>query len=277
MKLILPTLIFATLILGSCAETKPITEEIRELSVELEEPNIVGGEVSIKLYSKNKADTLESSLEYMYYENPTLPYQDTVNKMVKEYISQILSFGEDKGTDAELSVEFMEQALDRFGNAYKEELSLYESEDEYFGGIWQTLTTVSIYEENPEFVEVALGNWEYAGGAHGNGWHESILIDIKTGSELKLEDFFEDIGDLTFIAEDIFRADQEIPDDQTLNDAGFWFDDNVFVLNDNFVFNENSVDFLFNTYEIADYATGALYLTIPMERVKHLLKRKVQF
>ena len=142
------------------------------------------------------------------------------------------------------------------------------------GGIWTTETSISISESKLDYVEVSLSNWNYEGGAHGSAWSEERLIDRKTGVELELSDFITDQGELLRIAEAIFRADQGIDSDQNLYDAGFWFEDNVFRLNENFVFNENSMDFLYNQYEIAPYAAGMIYLSIPMDKIQYLLKRK---
>jgi hypothetical protein len=278
MKYLLPITFIASAFLISCSTPKPLSGGEENTSTEeSKEINIIEGEVTLNLYSKDKADTVESSIEYMFYENTDLPYQDSINRMVKEYVSSIATYGEESMTDnSNLSVEFMESAIDKFAAAYYEEISLYD-EDDFFGGVWQTETSVGIYQENPEFVKVSLNNWDYSGGAHGNSWSEECLVDIKTGQELKLQDFFSNIDVLTAKAEAIFRADQEIPADTNLEEAGFWFDGGVFHLNENFSFNENSVDFLYNQYEIAPYVAGMIIITIPLDEVKHLLKRKVHF
>ncbi|MDG1333456.1 MAG: DUF3298 domain-containing protein [Crocinitomicaceae bacterium] len=276
MKFLLPTAFFVSAFLLSCSSSRPVIEE--GITTIEETEMFTGGEARLMLYSSDRADSLESSIDYMFYSAPNKPYQDSVNKIVKSFVAGTVSNGEEIAElQAELSKKYFQNAIDIFGNWYNTELAVYDDEDDYFGGVWQTLTSASIYEDNPEFVEVGLGNWEYTGGAHGNGWSEQRIIEIATGKELMLRDFFKDIGDLCLIAEDIFRADQEIQHDQTLSDAGFWFEDDIFVLNENFVFNENSVDFLFNQYEIASYAAGAIVLSIPMDKVKHLLKRKVKF
>lgn len=250
---------------------KPISE--KEVSAEVE---IIRGEVKRELYSQDKADTVVSSIEYMFYKNIDSPYQDSVNRLVKEYVSQTVAWDEAEESGSNLTIGYMEDALDKFRNAYNQELAL-EGEDGYWGMPWESSTSAEIYQDNPEFVEVSLANWEYAGGAHGNASSEYHIIDIKTAQELKLEDFFSSVDELTAKAEVIFRADQEVPDHANLEDAGFWFEDGIFKLNENFVFNEESIDFLYNQYEIAPYAAGVIIVSIPLEEVQHLLKRKVKF
>ena len=279
MKYLLPITIFASVLLLSCASPKPLSVEEENIpSSTIDEVNIIKGEVTLNLYSKGKADTVESSIEYMFYESTDLPYKDSVNRMIKEYVSNVVSYGEETiATNSDLSVEFMEAAIGKFADAYNAEMSSYEDEDDFFGGVWQTETSVSIYQENSEFVEVSFDNWDYSGGAHGNAWSEQVMVDIKTGKELKLDDFFSNIDLLSSKAESIFRADHEIPAGANLEEAGFWFEDGVFRLNENFVFNENSIDFLYNQYEIAPYAAGMIVVSIPLNEVEHLLKRRVKF
>lgn len=269
MKTPIVTFFVAALLLIGCSSPRPIIEET---PVESQEASIVGGEVEMRLYSQDKADTVESSLEYMFYDNPNLPYQDSVNQVIKDFVTgSISNFDEATANKAELSVEFMEDALQSFSDAYNEEMAL-AGEDEYFGGVWTSLTSIEIIEENENYVEVSIATWSYEGGVHGNGWSEQIIIDKKTGRELKLADFFSNIDVFTARAEVIFRADQEVPEGESLEAAGFWFEDGVFQLNENFVISEETISFLYNQYEIAPYAAGVIILEIPMEKVKDLRK-----
>lgn len=278
MKHLLPISFIVFFCLVSCVSNKPLTnsKENSESNTK-NESGIIEGEVKLNLYSLDKTDSVESSIQYMFYESIDLPYQDSINRMIKEYVSSVVSFGEETMTkDSDLSVKFMEAAIDKFAAVYYEEMALYD-DGEYFGAVWNSETVIEIHQENPEFTEVSFFNWDYSGGAHGNSWSEYLMLDTKTAKELKLSDFFSDVAELTSIAEVIFRADQEISPDVNLEETGFWFDDGIFVLNENFVFNENSIDFLFNPYEIAPYSAGLITLSIPLKEVEHLLKRKVKF
>ena len=208
----------------------------------------------------------------MFYETPMLPYQDSVNRIIKEYLSGFVSAGGGiTEQNADVSAAFIENSLKDFGDEYNRQQEIIEGM-----GVWTTETSISIIEGTADFVEISFHNWNYSGGAHGNAWSEQRIIDRKTGKELMLEDFISDMSVLTAKAEKIFRADQEIAEGASLIDEGFWFNDGKFHLNENFVFNEETLDFLYNQYEIAPYAAGVIYLSIPMEEVKDLLKRKVR-
>jgi hypothetical protein len=168
----------------------------------------------------------------------------------------------------------MMAALDTLESLYLDDLSQYE-EDDYFGGIWSVDISNSINESHKEYIHLALSGWSYMGGAHGNGETFDVLIDRKTGRVLRLEDFFTDISELTAIAEAIFRKDQELDADTDLGEAGFWFEDGEFLLNENFSFNGETLEFAYNPYEIAPYAAGMISLSIPRAKINHLLKRTV--
>ncbi|NVK64944.1 MAG: DUF3298 domain-containing protein [Flavobacteriales bacterium] len=259
-------LLSVVVILLSCQSTKPLVGGDNE-----QNKNIVSGEVTRNLMSSDKADTVESSIQYMFYEITELPYQDTVNRMIKEFISGVVSYGTG-ATDQNslLSVDYMNESIDEFADEYNRQLEFVEG-----GGVWTTEASIQIKERGSDYVELYLSNWSYSGGAHGIGGAGEFIIDMKTGKELFLTDFISDVNELTRIAEEIFRADQELAADANLIEEGYWFPEGNFQLNENFEFNGETLDFLYNVYEIAPYAAGPITISIPMSQVKPLLKRKV--
>ncbi len=249
----------------SCQSTKPLVDDGKT------NKNIVSGEVSRQLMSADHADTVESSIQYMFYETAKLPYQDTVNRIIKEFISGAVSYGSGATEqNALLSVDYMNESIDQFADEYNRQLEFVEG-----GGVWTTETSVQIKEKGGDYVVVSMSNWSYSGGAHGNGWAIDRIIDMKTGEELFLTDFIIDVNQLTEIAEKIFRVDQELTPEANLIEEGYWFPDGDFELNENFQFTGESLEFMYNAYEIAPYAAGTISISIPMNEVKPLLKRKV--
>ncbi|MCB0300152.1 MAG: DUF3298 domain-containing protein, partial [Calditrichaeota bacterium] len=53
----------------------------------------------------------------------------------------------------------------------------------------------------------------------------------------------------------------------------FFFENNRFELNDNFRIGDNGLEFLFNPYEIAPYAFGAMTLELPYSEIGDLLSK----
>jgi len=99
--------------------------------------------------------------------------------------------------------------------------------------------------------------YEYTGGAHGNSGAKYNSLDAKTGDKLGLADLFseDEIEALTVMGEKAFREEQEIPDDKTLRESGYEFEDG-FYLTSNFLINDSSIVFYYAPYEIACYAMG---------------------
>lgn len=261
-----------TAILTSCGGVKPISTE--EVVHEIGPSSITRGSVDRDLFTSDRLDTIASTITYEFYTNPAIPAEDTVNYYVKRYVNGSITFGEYSETNSELSDAFMVAALDSLEKMYYDEMSQYE-EDEYFGGVWAVDFSNSIDETHSEYIQLAISSWAYTGGAHGNGWSHDMLVDRKTGKVLLLSDFFTDVDALTRLAEPIFRASQGLELDSDLEEAGYWFDGGVFHLNENFIFTGESIEFLYNQYEIASYAAGPISVSIPREQFKHLLKRKI--
>ena len=77
--------------------------------------------------------------------------------------------------------------------------------------------------------------------------------------------------ELRKLGEDQFRLVRDLSQDEDLGEAGFWFDDNKFSLNDNFALTEDGIRFFYNSYEIAPYALGTTDITISYDSIKNLL------
>jgi len=120
-----------------------------------------------------------------------------------------------------------------------------------------------------------LSGWSFTGGAHGNGATNTYIIDKLTGQELLLNDFFLDPTAVKNIAEIYFRKMYELENDASLEDAGFWFENNIFQLNNNFSVVGDKIVFLYNTYEIAPYSAGETVIEIPIEEIRSFIKVKI--
>ena len=76
-------------------------------------------------------------------------------------------------------------------------------------------------------------------------------------------------SELTKIGETEFRKLKELTAEADLGQAGFWFENNEFYLNDNFLITDSSLVFYYNNYEITAYAFGP-------DRIKYtIFKNKI--
>lgn len=254
-------LAFIAFLVLSCG-TKPQIEEVNH-------DNIVSGEVTRPLIGADFIDTSAVIISYSFYSKIEHPYQDSINRKIAQYVQRITQF-ELSDEVRLLSTHFFEAQADSFVTIYN-----YEKEIDGMGGIWSLETSIQLNEDFKDFVELSLSDWSYTGGAHGNGSMMLYKIDRVTGNILTLSDLFSDLTALNAIAEKYFRAQHEMLPDEDFENAGFWFENNVFSVNNNFSISADFVTFHYNVYEIAPYAAGPIDLEIPMEDVKELLRRQL--
>lgn len=236
---------------------------------------IVSDTSRINLLSWSKKDTSVLNLSYQHFlfdnvsKKAAYPYQDSVNHEIVKYVSIITSF-ESFDENAVISEEFFDLRLKEFANYYES-----DSDDESTV-LWSFEASIGIDNSYNYFCQVSTSNWSYTGGAHGNGHSTYFIKDKESGSSLDLNDFISDVDELNVIAEIEFREELNLIPTASLDEEGFWFDNGKFVVNDNFYFGDDSLNFLFNTYEIAPYSAGSIQFAIPIKKIEHLLKIKAE-
>lgn len=244
-------------VLGSCR-----TQPVNEISAKR---NISEHTVRRDLVHTFSGDTSELIITYEYYKEPASPVEDTINTRICRFLKQVTTFSS-VVQECVLSVQSVTSDLDTF-------TALYYEEEWEEGELWMIESNVQI-DEFKEYIELDLSEWDYTGGAHGNGIFYVKLFDINSARLLTLEDFISDIDQLNAIAEKYFRKLMGLDTDANLSDAGFWFEEDVFSVNDNFFFENNNLVFYYNTYEIGPYSGGPTQLELPIKELEGLLLRK---
>ena len=82
----------------------------------------------------------------------------------------------------------------------------------------------------------------------------------------------EALAELNRRAELQFRESRDIPTGMNYNDAGYWFEDNAFVLPENFKYDPFGLEFVYNTYEIAPYSEGMITIRFDMADIENLIR-----
>ncbi|WP_103068854.1 DUF3298 and DUF4163 domain-containing protein [Aquimarina sediminis] len=118
-----------------------------------------------------------------------------------------------------------------------------------------------------DLISVAIDSYMFTGGAHGYGGVSYINIDTETGKRLPNKMLFENSDKFTDYIEKIFRAQNKIPSNESINSTGFFFEDDVFSLPKNIGFTDKEVVLHYNQYEISSYADGPIELRIKKEDV----------
>ncbi|MFN4082343.1 MAG: DUF3298 domain-containing protein [Bacteroidia bacterium] len=129
--------------------------------------------------------------------------------------------------------------------------------------VFENTGSMQVYYISKEYVCLKFDFYEYSGGAH--GMYGSLFFNFdKSGKMLHLKDIVMNNKKLIECGEKYFRMNQGLSHDENIENAGYWFTDNKFHLNENVALLGDSLEFCFNPYEIASYAQGQIFIKLPI-------------
>jgi hypothetical protein len=194
-------------------------------------------------------------VEYPEFEGLT----PVANDSVQRHISELLSPGNPEAAGIEVA-----------GREFIGQFESFLREFPEAGAGWYFNSKVSVLLATDTLLSLQSDLDFYTGGAHGSYGSYFVLIDPHTGASLSLDAFFSGVqwDALNRVGEEIFRA--AYCDGNSLAEAGFTFDNDLFRLNRNAGFTSEGLLFVFNPYEIAPYAMGSQSVLIPYEKMDSL-------
>lgn len=250
---------------GSSKQNKLIASEGMPLA-----PEIFEGNLSEWIYSPDKKDSVELTMNYQFFSNPTLSWQESANRKIASFFWSMTDFDLDLFVYKSVTHDFFFERMQSF-----KKLSDDANAETDYPMIYSLDASCLIDQSIPEFCQVSMNAYTFTGGAHPNGTTIYAIISKETGEELHLKDIVSDLAAFDKIAEKKFREAREISPLADLEAEDFWFTGGKFASNSNFTVSKDGFHFLFNAYEIAPYAMGITEYFIPMNEVKHLLSVKM--
>ena len=204
-------------------------------------------------YCKNNQKGDEFCMEY------TLTYPIILNSTNSELISSIKGIIENK-------IRSFKKL-----NAKDKVLTLLSDEPDLTWS-WEDKTRIKLYATTNTTFTLAIINYNYSGGAHGNRTVEYENYTIEEGKELEMKDILVEgyLNKLTFIANRFYRESNKLTAQDSLTKIG-WYGDN-FILSDNFAITTKGLEFLYNPYEIKPHIAGITTFLLPYNRITSLLK-----
>lgn len=201
------------------------------------------------------SDCAVVSLNYIESKKP-LAFAEKFNDTIHRRIFQIL------GSDYNLSKD-IDVAIDEFLENYLHDKKTYpEMTTAYEVSIWDTIVYQSDY-----LICLKSNIYEFTGGAH--GYSSTEFLNFKpSGDCYSNDELFTQKDSIVKIAEKYFRKSQQIQGN-SINENGFWFEDDIFELPQNIGFTKDSLLLYYNPYEIAPYAFGSTEIKIPLKEVRH--------
>ena len=109
------------------------------------------------------------------------------------------------------------------------------------------------------------------GSAHGYGGVQYFNFDPETGRLYDEAMLFKDKAAFLSLAKAKFYDEQNISANNTLSDAGFFFEKDQFHLPKQIGFTNETIVLLYNIYEIAPYTSGLISLEIPLIEAREFL------
>ncbi len=191
---------------------------------------------------------------------------ETINTTIEEELISLMVF------DDEIEASSIAEAIQSFKNGYEEIKKLYP--DETAG--WEAKIAGEVSFEDKNTITIALNSYLFTGGAHGYTTRSFLNFNKRKGKELENWELFKDQRHFENFAEAKFRIQEDIPQDKPINSTGFMFEQDEFHLPENIGFTEKGLVLIYNQYEVASYADGAIELLLPYAEVTNYLVRKVK-
>ncbi len=188
---------------------------------------------------------------------------EKINKKIKNFIFSSLLMGEDTIPTAKT----IQEAVTGFIEAYNaDKVQFTDMAGEYFAEI-----SVNEIYSSKELMCFEMRQYLFTGGAHGYGTTSFLNIDPKTGEELTSKELFKNNKEFIAFAEKKFREQQKIEQGQSINENGFWFENDKFYLPESVGFTKDSLIFVYNQYDITSYADGPIELKIDIKEAEPFL------
>ena len=186
--------------------------------------------------------------------------KEKINKSIADLFSQDI-LGGTKSNDFEMMMKGFIEEYESIITEFPESLQS-----------WFIERTGEVKLNKENIFSIDYMEYSYTGGAHPNTYVTFKNFNLSNGDEIGLDEIIsaDKQNELTKIAEAEFRKIKELTPEADLGQAGFWFENDKFYLNDNFLITDTSLVFYYNNYEITAYAFGPTELEILYTKIKIL-------
>ena len=230
---------------------------------------ILSGADSVLISKKKvveKWDKEWSKITYQIYDETAKleKWQFAINHLIR---NSLYKPEEQAPYTAPLNKELFHQAL----LAFKKESRRYEDE---MGMVWNIEDSYEIDASHTGFASIKNESSLYTGGAHGMYGVGVTHFDKKSAKTLSLSDFIRKDAKFLKLAEAAFRRSVGISATKPFSETDYWFEKG-FVLPDNFEISQGKITFIYNPYEVSNYANGVITFSMPLRQIKPYLKREI--
>jgi Protein of unknown function (DUF3298)/Deacetylase PdaC len=138
---------------------------------------------------------------------------------------------------------------------------------------WELDRRVSVLADTAGVVSIRCSEFSFLGGAHPNQVIRLGTFVVPSGRRLSLSDCVVPGAEarLTEAVEREFRTVRSLSPEQSLEEAGFWFEKGAFVLASNWAAEASGLIFYYNDYEIAPHALGPTEVRVSFAALKGIV------
>ncbi|MFB5946539.1 DUF3298 and DUF4163 domain-containing protein [Albibacterium profundi] len=268
-KFIISSLFLATVTLFACNSPQQNNEADSTESVDSTAVDTIAyTRENYRLESQIETETTDS-MGKTYYQVSYPKFDEGSLGELNHYLESRLSF-----IYPDTSSETIEEAAKEFISEYDN----FQKEAVHSPFPWYTNTEVYVPINTPLYLGLEVRTDNYTGGAHGSYGVLFTNYDLNEKREIALNEIIAEgkMDSLTHIAETIFLENEKKARGEDTPISSFFFEDNTFSLNDNFLLKKDSLLFLYNIYEIKPYSDGITELTIPYTQIENLLTPKAK-
>jgi len=192
---------------------------------------------------------------------PTRAVKDSLNGLIERWMLRPFS--------AETAAGSVELLMEIFLNGYEATLRSFPD----YQTRWTMRRQASVVNDTAGVLSLAFFESSFTGGAHPNSLLLYAAVDLRSGRTLDLSDVVREGRQerLNTLAESLFRRTKLLGKEDDLREAGYWFEEGRFHLNQNFALRKDGLAFYFNPYEVAPYALGPTELVIPYDSLREIV------
>lgn len=178
-----------------------------------------------------------------------------INSEIQKAVIATLHVGEPH----EMTSNSIEESITSFNDEFKS----FQSDFPYSEQIWEAQIDGDIMYQSTEIISIAITSYVNTGGAHGILNIALLNFDAINGQPFKNKTLFKDI--------EAFKSIAQVHFEEATKDKDIFLESNSFELPENIGYSEEGIVLLYNTYEMAPYASGIIQFTIPFKEVANYL------
>ena len=159
--------------------------------------------------------------------------------------------------------------LEEYANyALEDEALLNQALEQEYHCMYDITQSLALTRSDSQVVSIVEYSSDYFGGPHGNYWYQGINFDAKTGEILSISEVIKDKTGFYPAANDyIAKKIEQKAEQEDIGDL-LWPDytkiiENMWNEEVSWYFDASGLTIVFNPYEIAAYAVGTFFITLP--------------